>query len=357
MNDVIGYAFRGEHSKIVFDLDDPMGASTCVACGECVQACPTGALMPAREVGGSRRSTRRSTRSARTAASAACSPTTSRTTRSSSSRAATARRTRPPVREGPLRLRLRPPPAAADEAADPQARRGEDEGLRRWIRTTGGTRSARRLGRGARSRRERPARDPRRATASSALAGFGSAKGTNEEAYLFQKLVRTGFGSNNVDHCTRLCHASSVAALMEGHQLGRGVEPGARRDEGRGHLRHRRQSDGEPPGRGDLDQERGEARREAHRRRSAPHRSRAPRDLCPAVQRRHRRRAAERDAARHRRGGSRRRGVHPRPHLGLRGAAREREEVFARERWRRSAASPRRRSARSRASTRPRRAR
>jgi len=49
-----------------------------------------------------------------------------------------------------------------------------------------------------------------------ALAGFGSAKGSNEEAFLFQKLVRTGFGSNNVDHCTRLCHASSVAALLEG---------------------------------------------------------------------------------------------------------------------------------------------
>jgi len=49
-----------------------------------------------------------------------------------------------------------------------------------------------------------------------ALAGFGSAKGSNEEAYLFQKLVRTGFGSNNVDHCTRLCHASSVVALLEG---------------------------------------------------------------------------------------------------------------------------------------------
>jgi formate dehydrogenase major subunit len=49
-----------------------------------------------------------------------------------------------------------------------------------------------------------------------ALAGFGSAKGTNEEAYLFQKLIRTGFGSNNVDHCTRLCHASSVVALLEG---------------------------------------------------------------------------------------------------------------------------------------------
>ena len=49
-----------------------------------------------------------------------------------------------------------------------------------------------------------------------ALAGFGSAKGSNEEAYLFQKLVRQGFGTNNVDHCTRLCHASSVAALIEG---------------------------------------------------------------------------------------------------------------------------------------------
>src|SRR5882672_12871788 len=51
VNDVIGYAGRGSDSRIVFDFDDPMGESTCVACGECVQACPTGALMPAREVG------------------------------------------------------------------------------------------------------------------------------------------------------------------------------------------------------------------------------------------------------------------------------------------------------------------
>ena len=50
----------------------------------------------------------------------------------------------------------------------------------------------------------------------SAMCGFGSAKGSNEEAYLVQKLVRSVFGTNNVDHCTRLCHASSVAALMEG---------------------------------------------------------------------------------------------------------------------------------------------
>ena len=47
VNDVIGMAGRGHGEKIVFDFDDPMGESTCVACGECVQACPTGALKPA----------------------------------------------------------------------------------------------------------------------------------------------------------------------------------------------------------------------------------------------------------------------------------------------------------------------
>ena len=67
-----------------------------------------------------------------------------------------------------------------------------------------------------------------------ALAGFGSAKGSNEEAYLFQKLVRTGFGTNNVDHCTRLCHASSVAALLEGIGSGAVSQPGDGRDAGRG---------------------------------------------------------------------------------------------------------------------------
>src|SRR5262249_5322100 len=58
-----------------------------------------------------------------------------------------------------------------------------------------------------------------------ALAGFGSAKGSNEEAYLFQKLIRQGFHTNNVDHCTRLCHASSVAALMEGLNSGAVTAP------------------------------------------------------------------------------------------------------------------------------------
>jgi len=48
---------------------------------------------------------------------------------------------------------------------------------------------------------------------SEALAGLSSAKCTNEENYLFQKFIRTCFGTNNVDHCARLCHASTVAGL------------------------------------------------------------------------------------------------------------------------------------------------
>ena len=87
VNDVIGMAYRGHESKIVFDFDDGMGSSTCVACGECVQACPTGALMEANLVDDSQVRTefptRPSTRSALTAALAVRLRCTLKTIRSS----------------------------------------------------------------------------------------------------------------------------------------------------------------------------------------------------------------------------------------------------------------------------------
>ena len=53
------------------------------------------------------------------------------------------------------------------------------------------------------------------------FGGFSSARCTNEENYLFQKFIRTVFKTNNVDHCARLCHASTVAGLA--NTLGSGA--------------------------------------------------------------------------------------------------------------------------------------
>jgi formate dehydrogenase major subunit len=219
VNDVIGYAFRGEHSKIVFDLDDPMGDSTCVACGECVQACPTGALMPARGVGLIEAD--RQVRSVCPYCGVGCQLTYHvRDNRILHVQGADGpsnrgrlcvkgrygfdyvhhpqRLTRPLVRRPDV-------PKSAEFTVDP-ANPLEYFREASWEEA---------LDLAAGKLREIRDRD-----GNYALCGFGSAKGTNEEAYLFQKLVRTGFGSNNVDHCTRLCHASSVAALMEGVNSG-----------------------------------------------------------------------------------------------------------------------------------------
>ena len=195
-----------------------MGDSTCVACGECVQACPTGALMPKTRdrLAGGRQA--RSIRSARSAASAARSPTTCKDDKivSVDGRDGPANHGRLCVK-GRFGFDYAHHPQRLTEAADPQAPACR--------RTRTSTRDPARLARGVpRSELGRGAGRSPPASSSAlrdthgpkALAGFGSAKGSNEEAYLFQKLVRTGFGSNNVDHCTRLCHASSVAALLEG---------------------------------------------------------------------------------------------------------------------------------------------
>ena len=215
VNDVIGYARRGLDSKVVFDLDDPMGASTCVACGECVQACPTGALMPKTLVGS--QVVDRKVDSVCPYCGVGCLLTYNvRGGRivAVEGRDGPANRGRLCVKgrfgfdyvQHPQRLTrplVRKPGVPKDPHARPDPANWQD------VFREATWEEALDLAAG-------PLKALREAHGPKALAGFGSAKGSNEEAYLFQKLVRTGFGSNNVDHCTRLCHASSVAALLEG---------------------------------------------------------------------------------------------------------------------------------------------
>ena len=219
VNDVIGMAARGHLEKIIFDFDDPMGDSTCVACGECVQACPTGALMEKALVdqdGVYANAPERTVDSVCPYCGVGCQLTyeikddhivavQGRDGPSNQNRLCVKGRfgfdyvhhpdrlTKPMIRrEGVSKHDVDIDPgnpwthfreASWDEALDRAA-----GGLTRIRDSQGGN----------------------------ALAGLGSAKGSNEEAYLFQKLVRVGFHTNNVDHCTRLCHASSVAGLLEG---------------------------------------------------------------------------------------------------------------------------------------------
>ncbi|RJF92651.1 formate dehydrogenase subunit alpha [Noviherbaspirillum saxi] len=215
VNDVIGLALRGNEVKIVFDMDDPMGASTCVACGECVQACPTGALMPARDAALSIPD--KKVDSVCPYCGVGCQLTYNvkdnkilyvegRDGPANHARLCVKGRYGFDYAHHPQRLtkpliRRAGVPKRADMAMDP-------ERVMDVFREATWEEALDLVGNRLSSIRDHYGKK--------ALAGFGSAKGSNEEAYLFQKLVRTGFGSNNVDHCTRLCHASSVAALLEG---------------------------------------------------------------------------------------------------------------------------------------------
>ncbi len=224
VNDVIGMAYRNAAAKPVFDFDDPMGASTCVACGECVQACPTGALMPAAYLNEAEQRISwpdRKVDSLCPYCGVGCQVTyevkdervvyaTGRDGPANHNRLCVKGRFGFDYIHHPHRLtkplvRLPNMLKHAQDQVDPAnpwthfREASWDEALdlaaKGFLRV-------------------KAAKGPK------GLAGFGSAKGSNEEAYLFQKLVRTGFENNNVDHCTRLCHASSVAALMEGVNSG-----------------------------------------------------------------------------------------------------------------------------------------
>ena len=229
VNDVIGMSHRGAEARIVFDMNDPMGDSTCVACGECVQACPTGALMPAALLDENQvycGSVDSSTDSLCPYCGVGCQLTfhvkddaivsvEGRDGPANENRLCVKGRfgfdyVRHPHRLTVPLIRKDGVGKAAHEKLDPANpfTHFREATWEEALDLTAG---------GLKTIKDRDG--------SSALSGFGSAKGSNEEAYMVQKLVRQGFGTNNVDHCTRLCHASSVAALMEGVSSGAVTAP------------------------------------------------------------------------------------------------------------------------------------
>ena len=221
-NDVIGRAGKGYTARISFDNDLPMGQSSCVSCGECMAACPTGALtdkpltLPLLAD-----ADRKQVDSLCPYCGVGCSITYTVDTKANTIVQVSGRAS--PVNHGRLCVKgrygfdyvhhgerltvplIRKPefyPKTPEPPADPRQAFREatwDEALDLAAQRFTAIREAH---------------------GSQALAGFGSAKCSNEDNYLFQKLIRAVFGTNNVDHCTRLCHASSVAALLD--QIGGG---------------------------------------------------------------------------------------------------------------------------------------
>ncbi len=213
VNNVIGYAYRGKHSEIVFDMDEPMGESTCVACGECVQACPTGALMPAKNVGLIEPD--KKVDSVCPYCGVGCLLTFNvknnhiqyvdgRDGPANKSRLCVKGRYGFDYIHHPDRLTT---PLIRREGMEKTAELVDPLEMHKYFREATWEEALDVAANGLKQIRDQ--KGP------AALAGFGCAKGSNEEAYLVQKMVRTGFQNNNVDHCTRLCHASSVAALLE----------------------------------------------------------------------------------------------------------------------------------------------
>jgi formate dehydrogenase major subunit len=219
VNDVIGMAYRGGHAKVIFDFDTAMGESTCVACGECVQACPTGALMESSLLNDQGVRTEFEDRDVETLCPF-CGVGCQTTAHVKDDRIISVDGRDGPANENRLCVkgrfgydyishegRLTKPLIRRDNLPKDWEMQLRDGDYSAVFREASWEEALERASTGLKAIRDEHG--------PLSLAGFGSAKCSNEEAYLFQKLVRTGFGSNNVDHCTRLCHASSVAALME----------------------------------------------------------------------------------------------------------------------------------------------
>jgi formate dehydrogenase major subunit len=231
-NDVIGRTGKGYGVRIGFDLDRGMGESSCVSCGECVAECPTGALVNKPLSAAIRpRAALDSVDTVCPYCGVGCALTyhvdreenrvayvDGRESPGSRGRLCVKGRygfdyvSHPHRLTRPL-IRIDYPKKALSREVAGEPRRRKPGGVVDYDEVLPAFREA--SWDEALELVARKLLEIREESGPGSLAGFGSAKCSNEEAYLFQKLVRAVFGTNNVDHCTRLCHASSVAALLQ----------------------------------------------------------------------------------------------------------------------------------------------
>ncbi|MBN1944415.1 MAG: formate dehydrogenase subunit alpha [Bradymonadales bacterium] len=203
VNEVLAFAYRGNHTKVVCDDDLPMGDSSCVQCGECVQVCPVGALVLARPW-------QRKIRSYDTQVTKITCPYCgvgcqidmhTKDNKYAYAMAHEGQMERQP-NKGMLCVKGRfglDFVDAPDRLRKPLIRKDGELTEASWEE--------------ALDLVEANLRSIKETHGADALGFLSSAKVTNEENYAMNRLSRAVFGTNNIDHCARLCHSATVAGL------------------------------------------------------------------------------------------------------------------------------------------------
>jgi predicted molibdopterin-dependent oxidoreductase YjgC len=193
VNEVLDFGFRGHDTKVICDDDVPMGTSTCVQCGECVQLCPVGAMIDKKSIGKGRPWELKKVDTVCPYCGVGCQITLHVNEKANKIVKVTGVE-KAPTNDGMLCVKGRygydfvnseerlTTPLIRDKNGQLQ-KATWDEAISLVADTFNRIKAE---------------------SGADAIAGLCSAKCTNEENFAFQKFMRREIGTNNVDHCARL---------------------------------------------------------------------------------------------------------------------------------------------------------